>query len=86
VVARLPRRLFVHTALLLGLSLAHSSFVYVPADGDAGVLRALHPVNALLLFWLGLHLARGAVRLPERDVAIARHRGGVSGDGGDRLG
>jgi hypothetical protein len=63
--ARLPRGLFGLTALLMGLSLAHSSFVYVPVDGDVAFLRAFHPVNALLLFWLGIHLARRAVRLPD---------------------
>ena len=60
--ARLPRRLLSLTALLLGLSLVHSAFVYVPTNSDVGFLRAFHPVNALLLFWLGLSLARGAVR------------------------
>ena len=58
--ARLPRRLLGLTALLVGLSLIHTGFVYVPADGDVGFLRAFHPVNALLLFWLSLRLARGA--------------------------
>jgi hypothetical protein len=64
-VARFPRRLFGLTALLMVLSLMHTSFVHVPADGDAGFVRAFHAVNALLLFWLGTHLARGSLRLPD---------------------
>jgi hypothetical protein len=63
--ARLPRRQFGLTALLLGLSLVHSSFVYVPANGDADFLRAFHLVNTLLLFWLGIHLTRRAGRLSD---------------------
>ena len=61
--ARLPRRLLGLTALLVALRLMHTAFVHVPADGGASVLRALHPVNALLLFRLGLHLARAAGRV-----------------------
>jgi len=70
--ARLPRGLLVATVLLALLATIHDVVVYMPADGDTGFLRAFHPVNALLLFWLGLTAARGALQLPRR----SHHRHG----------
>jgi hypothetical protein len=54
---RLPARavwLTLLLALLYGLQYA---FVEVPPAIGLPALSALHPVNALLIFWLALHLA-----------------------------
>lgn len=58
--ARLPRRIVGLSALAVALVLLQFVLVSLPAVGGAGLIRALHPVNALALFWLALTLARGA--------------------------
>ena len=56
--ARLPRRTLALVGGLVLLSVAHDVLVYVPRETEAGFQRALHPVNALLLFWIAVHLVR----------------------------
>lgn len=59
---RLPRRVVGLTALAILLFIVQFALVSVPAGTEIGVIRALHPVNALALFWLALHLARNSGR------------------------
>lgn len=62
--ARLPWRLFLLSWLPLVLLMLQYVFVHaVPGLGLPMPLRALHAVNALVLFWLMLHLAGSAWRL-----------------------
>jgi putative tricarboxylic transport membrane protein len=56
--ARLPKRLLVPTILLFPLFIMQ--YVFVDVSGWA---RALHPVNALALFWITIYLGQGAWRL-----------------------
>ena len=59
IVGRLPVRLIALTALLIFLYYLQWVFLYTPIQiGSEQLLRALHPVNALALFWLTLHLAQ----------------------------
>jgi hypothetical protein len=59
-IARLPWRLIGLTAL--GFVLFALQFVFLWAMPQMGLplLRALHAVNALAMFWLGLYLSRQA--------------------------
>ena len=59
-VGRQSRRTLALTALLIPLLILQYTFVYLPADGDLAALRALHPVNALTLFWVALRAAQSA--------------------------
>lgn len=59
-VARLPRRTVARMAHLLVLVTLQFVLVWLPADGALRWGRALHPVNALAIFWLALLLARDA--------------------------
>jgi hypothetical protein len=59
-VARLPGRTLALTGGLVVLAVAHDAFVYIPVETEAEFLRALHAVNALVLFWIAVLLARGA--------------------------
>lgn len=75
IVAWLPWRMqALNMALVVLLPM---QFVFLWTLGQAlGVpaLRALHAMNALALFWLTVHLARGTGRLlraPRRDQAIS---------------
>ncbi len=62
--ARLPRRQFLLSWLPLVLFMLQYVFVYaVPSLGLPMPLRALHAVNALVLFWVTLHLAGSTWRL-----------------------
>ena len=56
--ARLRRRTLALTVILVLLAIAHDALLYVPAGNQVEFLRALHPVNALILFWIAVHLAR----------------------------
>ena len=55
---RLPRWTLALTALLILLLILQDTFIYLPADGDLAVLRALHPVNALVIFLVALPSTR----------------------------
>jgi len=56
-VGRLPRRTVLLTVLLMLLYSLQYVFVEVPPQLGLPELSALHPVNALLIFWLALSLA-----------------------------
>jgi hypothetical protein len=56
-VGRLPRRAVLLTVLLMLLYSLQYVFVEVPPRVGLPELSALHPVNALLIFWLALSLA-----------------------------
>lgn len=59
--ARLPRRLLLLSWLPLVLFALQYVFLYaVPSAGLPTALRALHAVNALLIFWVALHLTNAA--------------------------
>ncbi len=78
-IARLPWRIVLLTVLLFVLYSLQYVFVDVARATGAGWVFAFHPTNALLLFWLGLFLARrarqftsGAQALPARaEVNVA---------------
>ena len=55
---RFPRATVGLTVLLLGLYMIQ--ILLVAFGGDAPVIAALHPVNALALFWVALALERRA--------------------------
>ena len=59
-IGRVPGRMFGLVGLLYLLYVLQWVFVTVP---DLSTLRALHPVNALLLFLVSLNMARSAWRL-----------------------
>lgn len=56
-VARLPWRTLLWTALLIALYTAQFLFLWYAAPLGFLPLRALHAVNALAMFWLALHLS-----------------------------
>lgn len=58
---RVPGRMLAATALLSVLYMLQWAFISIP---EATLLRAFHPVNALLFFWVTLRLAQAAWRLP----------------------
>jgi hypothetical protein len=62
-VGRLPWRMVGLTALLFPLFVMQFIFLYAPLGLGVVELRALHAVNALVLFWAGAHLARRAIGL-----------------------
>jgi uncharacterized protein DUF6220 len=62
-VGRLPWRMLGPTVLLFPLFAMQFVFLYAPVGLGLVELRALHVVNALVLFWAGTHLARRAVGL-----------------------
>jgi hypothetical protein len=62
-VGRLPWRLLGLTALLFPLFVLQFIFLYAPLGLGVMELRALHAVNALVLFWVGAHLTRRAIGL-----------------------
>jgi hypothetical protein len=62
--ARLPRRHVLLSILLLVLYAMQYMVIHVfPSMGMPTAFRALHAVNALLLFWLALHLAKSTWRM-----------------------
>jgi hypothetical protein len=65
--ARVPRRDGWMAAAVLGLYIVQTSFPMFKAS--APVVAALHPVFAILLFWLGLIVARRARQLYESALA-----------------
>jgi Family of unknown function (DUF6220) len=60
VVARLPRRDIGLSFVLLGLYIPQCLLPPIARAGGPGLIAALHPVNALLLFALGLVISRRA--------------------------
>lgn len=65
-IARLPWRMIGLSALLLFLFMSQYMFLY-GVSGLTGlpVLRALHAVNALVLFWIAVHLTQRAWRVSQ---------------------
>lgn len=61
---RLRKRFVLLTVLLLMLYVMQYAMIHVfPTLGLPTVFRALHAVNALLLFWIALHLAKSTWRV-----------------------
>jgi hypothetical protein len=58
---RMGRRWIGGSALLLGLFALQS--VFVALRGSSPAVAALHPVNALAIFWVAQGLARGSISL-----------------------
>lgn len=67
--AQTGRRRILQAAGLLGLFVVQSFLPYMDDALGLPILAALHPVNALLMFWLAVLYARAAWR--ERAPAIA---------------
>ncbi len=63
-IARLPWRMLLLTALVFVLFMLQYLFLWV-LPGAVGIkaLRALHAVNALAFFWIALYLAQRSWRL-----------------------
>jgi hypothetical protein len=70
-VARLPGRTLGLTVLLLLLNTAQVLLIIIPRQTAVPVAAALHPVNALLIFWVALVLARQALQFLPRPFALA---------------
>jgi hypothetical protein len=63
-IARLRKRFVLLSVLLLVLYVMQYAIIHVfPSLGMPTVFRALHAVNALLLFWIALHLAKSSWRV-----------------------
>lgn len=58
--ARLPRRTLGLTVLVVALFALQFLLISLPSRLGVMALRGLHPVNALAIFWLAIHLARRA--------------------------
>lgn len=72
-IARLPWRTVGLTLLLLVLYTAQVMLIIIPRQTAAPAVSALHPVNALLIFWVALVLARQASQFfPRSFVSLAR--------------
>jgi predicted Kef-type K+ transport protein len=56
--ARLQKQTLLLTSLLIVLVAFQYVFLYLAPQLGLMTLRALHAVNALALFWLGMYLAR----------------------------
>jgi hypothetical protein len=69
VLARAGRRRIAQAAGLLGLYVVQSSLPYL--DPGLPAAAALHPVNALVMFGLGLWYARAVWRVRAADVDTA---------------
>jgi hypothetical protein len=63
VIGRLPWRVLALTALGLVLFMFQYIFLYAMPRLGLPTLRALHAVNALALFWLGMYFGQRAWRL-----------------------
>ncbi|CAG0963452.1 hypothetical protein ARNL5_01099 [Anaerolineae bacterium] len=58
-IGRLPRRIVMFSILIFVLYAMQYVIVYMlPSLGLPAAFRALHAVNALLMFWTALHLAK----------------------------
>jgi hypothetical protein len=78
-VGRLLRRTVLLTLLLMLLYSLQYVFIEVPPQIGLPELSALHPVNALLIFWLALSLAlqsRTFLAGAKGDVADSHREGG----------
>ncbi len=78
-VGRLPRCVLLLTVLLMLLYSLQYVFVEVPPRIGLPELAALHPVNALLIFWLALSLAlrsRSFLTDSTRGVSESSREGG----------
>ena len=58
--SRLPRRTHRLSVILGFLAILQAALIY-PGKSIGLAVTALHPVNALVLFWLGLHIATEAM-------------------------
>lgn len=63
VAARAPRRYWLALAGLFAAMLVQSALPGLPADGGAGLARALHPLNAFLVIGLAVGQLRVALHL-----------------------
>lgn len=69
-VAGLPRRVLLPTVALLAL---YAIQTYLPTIAEAlPWLATLHAINALLVFWLAVHVARSVPWIPETPGTVAR--------------
>ena len=67
--ARVGRRLGWMTVALVVVTIVQTM---LPAfKADLPIVAALHPVNALLVLWLGVRVAQGAVALARAPIALA---------------
>lgn len=55
---RLPRRTVLISIVLSALYVLQYLLIYLPGDFGLPILRALHPVNALAIFFAAVHNAR----------------------------
>lgn len=55
-IGRLPRSIKIQMGVLLLLYIIQLTLIYL--RGSAPIISALHPVNAMLLFWFSLRHAR----------------------------
>ena len=74
-VGRLPWRLLVLAVLVFVLYGLQYAFV----NAGTGAVAALHPVNALALFWLSLRLGRGALSVTVAAAGGAAPRPAIAG-------
>jgi hypothetical protein len=68
-IAHPDRRTFRLTLLLMVLTIIQTTLP--PLRNEAPVLAALHPVNALLIFWLALTIAQRSTALARRPAVTA---------------
>ncbi len=77
IAARLPRRMLVLSLLTLPLFVLQYILIFVPGKAGVLALRALHPVNAMVIFAIALALISGAWRLlraPQEATPPVAHR------------
>jgi hypothetical protein len=77
--SRLPWRMYALNVLVIVLFTLQYIFLYALPRLGLPVLRALHAVNALVLFWTAVYLAQSAWRLIRKaatpDVPPITHQG-----------
>jgi hypothetical protein len=78
--ARHPSRIWRATGLLFVLNAVQSSFIYYA--NDTPVVGALHPVNALAIFWVSIQLIRSLTNF-EMDPESG---GGKVAEGAEQIG
>jgi hypothetical protein len=66
---RVGRPIMGRSLLLFALYIVHSLLIWV--RGEAPAVAALHPVNAIALFWLALWLARRSTAALRREPGAA---------------
>lgn len=71
-IARLPWRTVGLAGLLLLLYMVQVTLIIVSRRTGVSEISAFHPVNALLIFWVTLTLARRAFQFFPRPAALAR--------------